>query len=63
MNVLAERTEQCPYCGESIDLLIDPSGMQQNYIEDCQVCCQPIIIDVTVTHEGEISLFLLQENE
>ncbi|MBT3811269.1 MAG: CPXCG motif-containing cysteine-rich protein [Gammaproteobacteria bacterium] len=63
MNVLAERTEQCPYCGESIDLLIDPSEMQQNYIEDCQVCCQPVIIDVTVTHEGEISLFLLQENE
>ena len=63
MNVLAERTEQCPYCGESIDLLIDPSEMQQNYIEDCQVCCQPVIIDVTVTHEGEISLFLLQEND
>ena len=63
MNVLAEITEQCPYCGESIDLLIDPSEMQQNYIEDCQVCCQPVIIDVTVTHEGEISLFLLQENE
>lgn len=63
MNDLAERTEQCPYCGESIDLLIDPSEMQQNYIEDCQVCCQPITIDVTVTHDGKITLFLLQENE
>jgi hypothetical protein len=63
MNDLAERTEQCPYCGESIDLLIDPSEMQQNYIEDCQVCCQPITIDVTVTHDGKVTLFLLQENE
>lgn len=63
MNDLAERTEQCPYCGESIDLLIDPSEMQQNYIEDCQVCCQPITIDVTVTHDGKITIFLLQENE
>lgn len=63
MNGLEERKEQCPYCAETIDILIDPSEMHQSYTEDCQVCCQPITIDVTVTHEGEITIYLYQENE
>ncbi|WP_428355343.1 CPXCG motif-containing cysteine-rich protein [Methyloprofundus sp.] len=63
MSGLQERKEQCPYCGESIEILIDPSEMHQNYIEDCQVCCQPITIDVTISHEGEIFISLLQEND
>ncbi|GFO71785.1 hypothetical protein BJAS_P1492 [Bathymodiolus japonicus methanotrophic gill symbiont] len=63
MHELQQRKQQCPYCGESIEILIDPSEAQQNYIEDCLVCCQPIIFDVTITHEGEIIIFLFQENE
>lgn len=54
---------QCPYCGESIDILIDISVPHQNYIEDCQVCCRPIIIDVTVNPSGEFSITLRHENE
>ena len=63
MHQLEERKEQCPYCGESIDMFIDGSETHQNYIEDCHVCCQPITVDVTITHEGEIAMLLLQENE
>ncbi|OQK16183.1 hypothetical protein AU255_13865 [Methyloprofundus sedimenti] len=63
MNELEERKKQCPYCGESIDILIDCSETHQNYIEDCPVCCQPITVDVTVSHEGEIAIVLFQENE
>lgn len=36
------RTVQCPYCGESFDTVIDLSAGSTSYIEDCQVCCQPI---------------------
>lgn len=32
----------CPYCGENLDISIDTSAGEQSYIEDCQVCCQPI---------------------
>jgi hypothetical protein len=32
----------CPYCWESLDILLDLSIPEQDYIEDCQVCCQPI---------------------
>ncbi|MDI9238629.1 CPXCG motif-containing cysteine-rich protein [Lysobacter sp. LF1] len=44
---------QCPYCGETITLLVDTSVGAQQYIEDCQVCCRPIIVSVRVDEEGE----------
>ena len=45
----------CPYCGEEISMVLDTSIRHQTYIEDCEVCCQPIQIsysleDDTVTH-------------
>ena len=33
---------QCPYCGETISMLLDTSVNKQVYIEDCEVCCNPI---------------------
>lgn len=39
---LVERRVRCPYCDEQIDILIDLSAGSQSYVEDCQVCCQPI---------------------
>ncbi len=33
---------QCPYCWEDISMLIDPSIAKQSYVEDCEVCCNPI---------------------
>jgi hypothetical protein len=39
----AEPTLSCPYCGEAIEVYVDPGGgEQQEYIEDCSVCCRPI---------------------
>ena len=32
----------CPYCWERISVLVDVSQKHQNYIEDCEVCCNPI---------------------
>ncbi|GGG35604.1 hypothetical protein GCM10011414_01130 [Croceivirga lutea] len=33
---------QCPYCWEEISMLLDTSIRQQSYVEDCEVCCNPI---------------------
>jgi len=33
---------QCPYCWETISMLLDSSVSKQTYIEDCEVCCNPI---------------------
>ncbi|MCJ7466935.1 MAG: CPXCG motif-containing cysteine-rich protein [Maribacter sp.] len=35
---------QCPYCWEEISMLLDPSISKQTYVEDCEVCCNPIEI-------------------
>ena len=56
MNELVEQSVTCPYCGESIDVLIDQSELQQNYIEDCQVCCRPINFVVIIDHDSNIDL-------
>lgn len=32
----------CPYCWERFESQVDLSGGSCTYVEDCQVCCQPI---------------------
>jgi hypothetical protein len=32
----------CPYCGESVTMLLEPGPGEQTYVEDCEVCCNPI---------------------
>ena len=63
MHEVAEQSVDCPYCGESIGLLIDLSVPQQNYVEDCQVCCRPIIVNVAVDTNGSIEVRATSENE
>ena len=41
---LLERRITCPFCAEPMSILIDLSAGAQTYIEDCQVCCQPMQI-------------------
>lgn len=54
---------QCPYCGESIDILTDDSAGDQRYIEDCQVCCRPISIAITVDDDGDTQVNARAEND
>ena len=46
----------CPYCGEEIEVAIDPSVRKQEYVEDCQVCCQPMTLVVTVDDHLEVTV-------
>ena len=52
----------CPYCGEQIDLLIDTSLEQQEYIEDCAVCCRPITVNVSLAVSGAFQVAVRDEN-
>jgi len=58
-----EKESYCPYCGESISLLIDNSIENQEYVEDCQVCCSPILISIEIDHDGNIYMNTRRENE
>jgi len=49
---LEEIDIQCPYCWETISILVDCSIDEQSYIEDCQVCCRPIVMDVLLNDDG-----------
>lgn len=53
----------CPYCGETIVLFVDGSAGDQHYIEDCQVCCRPIQVTVTLDADGEPSVGVRAEDE
>jgi hypothetical protein len=52
----------CPYCGEVIEIVVDPSVDHQEYIEDCSVCCRPIQLAVSVAGE-DVFLVARDENE
>ena len=47
---------QCPYCWEEISVLLDPSVSRQTYIEDCEICCNPIEFNV-VFEDQELTQF------
>ena len=54
-------TVTCPYCNERYELVVDPSVDHQSYVEDCFVCCQPIVFDVTV-NDGSVAVVASAEN-
>lgn len=63
-TVEVEATVVCPYCGESVEIGLDPgSGNAQDYVEDCQVCCQPWRVTVLYDEKGcaDVSLTALDE--
>lgn len=44
-----ESTFICLFCLQVNTILVDASGgLRQEYIEDCQVCCRPNLLQVTV---------------
>ena len=46
-------TVVCPYCAEPVEIALDPgSGAVQDYVEDCQVCCQPWQVRVVYREDG-----------
>jgi hypothetical protein len=52
-----EISVECPYCGEPLELYVDPSGgSTQKYVEDCAVCCQPMEVMVEIEGDEECSV-------
>lgn len=48
-----DATVDCPYCGASVEITLDPgSGSEQEYVEDCEVCCQPWLVLVRYSDDG-----------
>lgn len=52
--MIEEREVECPWCGEWFETLIDCSPGDQRYVEDCYVCCRPIVFGISVGADGEL---------
>lgn len=63
MSLLDTSIISCPYCGESIELVIDTSVGEQEYIEDCEVCCRPINLRVETDVQGQLTVIPKHEND
>jgi Cysteine-rich CPXCG len=53
----------CPYCGETVEISVDCSVDNQSYIEDCQVCCRPMDISVSLDADGELRVEVSREDD
>ena len=56
IHQIIETSVQCPYCWERFTLLVDGSVEDQEYVEDCEVCCRPIDFIVLVDEDGEVKV-------
>ncbi|HIP01883.1 MAG TPA: CPXCG motif-containing cysteine-rich protein [Campylobacterales bacterium] len=45
----------CPYCWEQISMLLDSDMSGEIYVEDCQVCCNPIQIKFKIVEDKLVS--------
>ena len=45
----------CPHCWENQLKLIDSSIEEQVFIEDCEVCCNPIEFEIKITNNNILS--------
>ncbi|MEM7026864.1 MAG: CPXCG motif-containing cysteine-rich protein [Pseudomonadota bacterium] len=52
--MLDTKNINCPYCGEQIEIVIDTSVLDQQYIEDCEVCCRPIELSVQINNNDSV---------
>lgn len=48
---MLEHFFQCPYCWAKISMLLDTSIASDAYIEDCEVCCNPIQVEYSLDDE------------
>ena len=53
-NRVLEAEVTCPYCWESFVLLVDGSIDDQEYVEDCEICCRPIDFRIEVDESEQL---------
>ena len=58
------QTVFCPYCGEAVEIVLDPGGgPEQEYVEDCEVCCRPWNVRVEYRDDGSADVHLAAADE
>jgi len=55
-DLISEVRCHCPFCAEPITIVVDYSAGSQVYVEDCQVCCQPMEVTVAMDADNHRSV-------
>lgn len=63
MNGLETKQVQCPCCWETFAAVIDCSVTEQEYVEDCYVCCRPLIFQVQTDGAEVTAINVISENQ
>lgn len=53
---------QCPHCWEHFEALVESQG-DQEYVEDCHICCRPLVLTVDLTDPEAPSVSVTPEND
>jgi hypothetical protein len=53
----------CPYCGEPFETSADASAGMCSYVEDCQICCQPIEMELRVDAAGRFEELIARRGD
>jgi hypothetical protein len=53
----------CPYCGEAFETGVDASAGLSRYVEDCQICCQPIEMELRVDENGAFTELIARRGD
>jgi hypothetical protein len=64
MTMQDEASYTCDACGEEIVVPLDLSqGVQQEYVEDCPVCCRSNVIHVEIDENGNPTVSAAREQD
>ena len=58
-----EAVVDCPYCGEAVEITLDPGSGSTEYIEDCEVCCRPWVVNVYYNDDGSADVTIQPADE
>jgi hypothetical protein len=53
---------ECPHCWEQVELVVDCLVAEQEFVEDCSVCCSPMVVMVSVGDDDELHAETRMEN-
>lgn len=60
--MLEDHSFTCPHCWQTIVMVLDLSTEAQEYVEDCEVCCRPILLRIEAS-DGELVSFAADATE
>jgi hypothetical protein len=61
--LIQRETVTCPCCWQAIEITLDLSAGDQTYIEDCSVCCRPLVISFQTDGDALAAIEVTAESE